>query len=87
MATNETAVPEGYRGRAIPAPLFEFENGAVLLALKQKSGSRLHFTVLCYWPTKEEYVVWSYNHEDGGLYWGHYTDIFEAAARIYDSKN
>jgi hypothetical protein len=84
--TKQRTSQEEWERRPVPVPTFEFENGAVLIALKPKPGDRRLYTVLCFWPMKNEYVVWTYNHADGGLYTGHYTERFEVAFQIYDSK-
>jgi hypothetical protein len=64
---------------------------------KENAGYRIHvlrrsknpldnhlFTVLGQNFNTGQYVTWNYNSEDGGFFWGHYFEHFEAAEAVVD---
>ena len=60
-------------------------NGALVLDSKRyphADDAHLH-TVLCQW--NDEFVVWTFNEQDGGCYYGNYCESREAAyTRFWD---
>ena len=70
----------------LPMPGDNLDNGALLIAIKQKER-RYYVLGLQYKAAEPEYVTWAFDPEcDGATFWGHYFKDFNLAAKDFAER-